>query len=137
MPDRTADGTSEPGGPTDDRESAYELLRRGQALMLARHDAQAVIILDRAAKLEPAKGSILETLGRACFNSRQHARAARAFEALLAVDPSAHYGHFGLGMSLLKLGRPDEARTHLRLAAALDPASATYRKALDRSAPGD
>jgi tetratricopeptide (TPR) repeat protein len=115
-----------------DTESAYELLQRGHALLRDRHNAQAAVVLERAARLERRKGSILEALGRAYFNSGQHARAAETFEALLEIDPSAHYGHFALGLSFARLGRPKEARTHLRMAAALDPASETYRKALDK-----
>jgi len=97
-----------------------------------RHNAQAAVVLERAARLERRKGSILEALGRAYFNSGQHARAAETFTALLEIDPSAHYGHFALGLSFARLGRAREARTHLRLAVALDPASETYRRALDR-----
>lgn len=115
-----------------DGESAFELLGRGRDLARGRHHAQAVIVLDRAARLELARGSILEALGRACFNSGQHDRAREAFEALLEVDPSSHYGHFALGQSLRKLSREHEARTHLRLAVALEPASALYRGALAR-----
>jgi Flp pilus assembly protein TadD len=100
--------------------------------MTNRHNAQAAVVLERAARTEPGKGSILEALGRAYFNSGQHARAVEAFEALLEIDPSAHYGHFALGLSLARLGRTQEARAHLRLAAALDPASDTYRKALEK-----
>jgi Tetratricopeptide repeat len=113
-------------------ESAYELLQRGSALLRDRHNAQAAVVLERASRLEASKGSILEALGRAYFNSGQHARAAETFEALLEVDPSAHYGHFALGLSFSRLGRMQEARTHLRLAAALDPSSETYRRALAR-----
>lgn len=119
----------------DDRESAYELLQRGHALMRQAHHAQAAIVLERAARLEPRKGSIIEALARAYYSSRQHQRAAEAFEALLEIDPSAHYGHFGLGLSLTRLGRTTEARLHLRLAVALDPANAGYRQALDRLGP--
>ena len=90
------------------------------------------MVLERAAKAAPGKGSVLEALGRAYFNSGQHQRAAETFEELLGVDPSAHYGHFGLGLALARLGRDQEARTHLRMAAALDPGSATYRRALER-----
>jgi tetratricopeptide (TPR) repeat protein len=117
----------------DDDESGYDLLQRGKALMEDRHMAQAAIVLERASRVEPQKGSILELLGRAYFNSGQHARAAETFEALLEVDPSAHYGHFALGLSLSRLGRSSEALTHLRLAAALDPANETYRKALEKA----
>ncbi len=118
--------------PDDDRESAYELLQRGQALARKRHNAQAAVVLERAARLEPGKASILEALGRAHFNAGQHERAREIFEALLEVDPSSHYGHFALGQSLKKLGREREAWTHLRLAVALSPETALYRSALAR-----
>ena len=113
-------------------ESAYNLLQRGSALLRARHNAQAAVVLERAARLESTKGSVLEALGRAYYNSGQHARAAETFEALLEIDPSAHYAHFALGLSFARLGRSREARTHLRMAAALDPASETYRRALEK-----
>jgi tetratricopeptide (TPR) repeat protein len=113
-------------------ETAYDLLQRGTALLDGRHHAQAAIVLERADRLEPGKGSILEALGRAYYNSGQHARAAEAFESLLEVDPSAHYAHYALGQSLKQLGRPREARTHLRLAVALSPKSRLYQAALDR-----
>ncbi len=116
----------------DDRESAYELFQRGHELLDGRHHAQAAIVLERAARLEPGKASILEALGRAYYNSGRHERAMVAFEALLEIDPSAHYAHFALGQSLKRLGRRAEAGTHLRLAVALSPDSALYRDALAR-----
>ena len=119
-------------GVDDDHESAYSLFQRGQALLARRHHAQAAVVLERAAKLEPRKGSILEALGRACYNSRQHERASEVFEALLEVDPSSHYGHYALGQALKQLGREREAWTHLKLAVALAPDSALYRGALRR-----
>ncbi len=128
-------GGQRPGqddGGGDAEESAYDLLQRGHALLKDRHNAQAAVVLERAARAEPGKGSILEALGRAYFNSGQHARAVETFEALLEIDPSAHYGHFALGLSFARLGRAQEARTHLRLAVALDPSSNTYRKALEK-----
>lgn len=115
-----------------ERETAYGLLRRGQALMRRRHYAQAAVILARAADLEPGKGSIIEALARACYNSGQHQRAVDVFEELLSIDPSAAYGHFGLGQALKQVGRREEARTHLRLAVALAPDSPLYRGALAR-----
>lgn len=123
------DGDPQPGDP----ESAYELLQRGRELMRGRHNAQAAIVLERAAGLEPRRGSILEALGRAHFNAGSHDRAREVFEELLEVDPSSHYGHYGLAQSLRKLGRVPEAVTHLRLACALDPDSALYRGALARA----
>jgi tetratricopeptide (TPR) repeat protein len=118
--------------PSVDRENAYDLLQRGHALLERRHYAQAAIVLERADRLEPGKGSILEALGRAYFNSGQSERARATFEALLDIDPSSAYGHFALGQSLKRLGRRSEAGTHLRLAVALSPGSSLYRDALDR-----
>ncbi|MBF6604865.1 MAG: tetratricopeptide repeat protein [Chloroflexi bacterium] len=127
-------GDSADGPPA---ESAYELLRRGERLLADRHHAQAAIVLERAARLEPGKASILEALGRAFYNSGQRARAAETFATLLEFDPSAHYAHYGLGQSLKGLGREREARTHLRLAVALSPESRLYLGALERIGPAD
>jgi len=116
----------------EEHESAYALLQRGQALIRSRHHAQAAIVLERAALAEPGKGSILEPLGRAYHHSGQFDRARETFEELLEVDPSAHWAHFALAMTLRKLDRAPEARTHLRLAVALCPTSELYRRALAR-----
>jgi tetratricopeptide (TPR) repeat protein len=117
---------------TDDRESPYALLRRGQELLKKRHHAQAAVVLERARKLEPARGSIVEALGRAYYNSGDYVRAAEAFGQLVEIDPVAAYGHYGLGLSLKRLGRRDRARGHLRLAVAMAPTSELYRGALER-----
>ena len=47
-----------------------------------------------------------------------------------ASAPDNDYAHYALGRCLLELGRPDEARAHLRLARALRPESDLYREAL-------
>ena len=119
----------------DPRESAYELLQRGQTLLESRHHAQAAVVLERADRLEPDKGSIVEALGRAYYNSGQHDLARTTFERLLVIDPANAYGHYALGQSLKLLGRRDEAGTQLRLAVAMDPSSSLYRDALARLGP--
>lgn len=115
-----------------ERETAYGLLQRGQGLLRKRHHAQAAVVLARAARMETGKGSIVEALGRAYYNSGQHALAVVTFRELLTIDPSAAYGHYGLGQALKQVGRRAEARTHLRLAVALSPDSPLYRSALAR-----
>lgn len=115
-----------------ERETAYGLFQRARALQKKRHNAQAAVLLERADRLEPRKGSIVEALARAYYNSGQHDRAAAAFRQLLDIDPSAHYGHFGLGQSLKQLGQVEDARVHLRLAVALSPNSRLYNDALAR-----
>jgi tetratricopeptide (TPR) repeat protein len=119
----------------DERETAYDLLQRGHALLERRHFAQAAIVLERADRQEPSKGSILEALGRAYFNSGQAEKARATFEALLELDPSSHYAHYAIGQSLKRLGRVNRARTHLRLAVALSPHNALYSGALARLRP--
>ena len=133
-PDETASQPDESGGEPGEGnpESAYDLLQRGRALSARRHYAQAAIILERADRLEPGRGSILEVLGRAYYMSGQRERSVDTFERLLEVDPSAHYAHYALGQSLKRLGHVREARTHLRLALALSPGSQLYRAALER-----
>ena len=120
------------GPADDDRESPYALLMRGQALSARRHYAQAAIVLERADRLRPNKGSILEALGRAYYMSRQWDLAAETFRRLLDIDPSAHYAHFALGQTCKRLGRMGDARLHLRLAVVLSPNSRLYREAFDR-----
>jgi Flp pilus assembly protein TadD len=119
----------------DDRESVYQLLQRGDALIRRRHDAQAAVVLARAARAEPRKGSILEPLGRAYHHSGQFELARETFQQLLDIDPSSPWAHFALSESLRKLGRLDEARTHIRLAVALSPTSELFRRALARLEP--
>jgi tetratricopeptide (TPR) repeat protein len=126
----------EPGTEEPAPETAYELFQRGQALLDGRHHAQAAIVLERADRVEPGKASILEALGRAYFNSSQHEPARAIFEQLLQLDPSSPYAHYALGQSLKRLGRRDEAGTHLRLAVALSPKSKLYRDALARLPSG-
>lgn len=121
-------------GP-EERESAYELLQRGRELSRRRHHAQAAIVLERAARVEPGKASILEALARACYNSGQHDHARAVAEDLLEIDPSNHYAHYVLGQALKQLGRTREARTHLRLAVALSPGTSLYSAALRRLPP--
>jgi Flp pilus assembly protein TadD len=126
---------SDPQFDDTERENAYALLQRGLALIKRRHHAQAAIVLERATREEPNKGSILEPLGRAYHHSGQFELARQTFESLLDVDPSAHWAHFALAASLRKLDRTAEARTHLRLAVALSPSSALYRQALAKVDP--
>lgn len=131
-PDQDPDDVERSLAELAERETAYGLLQRGQALMKRRHNAQAAVLLERAARLEPGKGSIVEALARAYYNSGQHARAVEAFTELVEIDPSTAYGHFGLGQALKRIGQRDRARTHLRLAVALAPDSPLYRDALAR-----
>jgi Tfp pilus assembly protein PilF len=116
----------------DDRESAYELFQRGSRMLAERHFGAAAVLLERALTLEPGKASILEALGQAYFNQGSHALAAERFAAIVEADPVAHYAHFGLGLSRLRLGEIVAARRHLRMAVLLKPENEAYQRALAR-----
>jgi len=121
-----------PTPPPDERDSAYELFRRGSRMLAERHFGAAAVLLERALVLEPGKASILEALGQAYFNQGAPALAAERFEAIVHADPLAHYAHFGLGLSRARLGDTRMARRHLRLAVFLKPENESYQRALDR-----
>ena len=115
-----------------ERESAYELFRRGSRLLAEHHPGAAAVVLERAARLEPGKASILEALGRAYYNQGQLELAADRFRQIVDRDPVAHYSHFALGLAYRRLGDTDAARRHLKLAVALRPQNEDYRRALGR-----
>jgi tetratricopeptide (TPR) repeat protein len=116
----------------EERESAYELFRRGSKMLADRHPGAAAVLLERALALEPGKASILEALGQAYFNQGDHAAAANRFAAIVEADPVAHYAHFGLGLSKARLGEVMAARRHLRMAVLLKPENEAYQRALAR-----
>lgn len=121
-----------PVPPPDERDSAYELFRRGSQMLADRHPGAAAVLLERALALEPGKASILEALGQAYFNQGDHASAADRFAAIVDADPVAHYAHFGLGLSRARMGDLIAARRHLRMAVLLKPENEAYQRALAR-----
>ena len=115
-----------------ERDSAYDLFRRGSQLLAANHPAAAAVLLERADRIEPGKASILEALGRAYFNLGDLGRAAERFRSIVEINPLDHYAHFGLGLTCKRLGQQTAARRHLRMAVFLRPSSEDYRRALRR-----
>jgi Flp pilus assembly protein TadD len=114
-------------------DDVYELFRRGTALLERGDYHAATVPLGRAAELEPDQTSIREALGRACFLSQRYVRAAEEFEAVVDRAPTNDFALFCLGRSLQKLGRHQEARRPLNLAAGLRPDREDYRTYRDRS----
>jgi tetratricopeptide (TPR) repeat protein len=106
---------------------AYELYRRGEALLADNHFAQAAVSLEKAKRLEPDKTSIREALGRAYFRSGRYGRAAAEFSAVLERYPANDFAHFCLGRSLEKLGDRTAASRHLSLACGMRPDRTDYR----------
>jgi Tfp pilus assembly protein PilF len=116
----------------DSRDSAYDLFQRGSRLLEDHHPAAAALVLERCLTLEPGKASILEALARAYFEQGAPEKAADRFQAIIDADPLAHYAHFGLGLSRVRLGDLKSGRHHLRWAVFLRPEIEDYRRALRR-----
>jgi Flp pilus assembly protein TadD len=111
----------------------YDLFQRGTRLLEAGDFNQAVVPLSKARDLAPDKTSIREALGRAYFRSSQFEAARAEFEAVVEHAPTNDYALFCLGRSLLELGRAQEARRPLALAACLRPDRRDYRIYRDRA----
>jgi len=109
---------------------AYERFMDGQELLTSGNPYAAVIALERARDLEPEKSSIREALARAYFRTRRFADAEVEFAKVVDLDPVNDYAYFGLGLCAMRLGHPDLARGHLKLATVMRPDSEAYRDAL-------
>jgi len=114
-------------------ESVYDLYQRGCELLNHGDHEAATVPLQKARDLEPEKGSIRETLGRALFYSGRYAAAADEFQAVAQRTPTNDYALFCLGRSMQLLGRHREACQPLALASSLRPERADYRLYRDRA----
>lgn len=112
----------------------YTLLQKGRRLLALEHPHQAAIVLERAAAIEPAKNSIREALARAFYNSGQFGRAREQFAAVVEINPSNAYAHFGYALCLARTGDRAAAIGHLKMARVMRPDSELYREALERLA---
>ncbi len=115
-------------------QNAYSLFQRGSALLAGGNPHGAVIPLEHARSLEPEKTSIREALARAYYGSRRFRSAEVEFEAIVKIDPSNDYAHFGLALCLERRGKRTEARGHAKLAFAMRPDHEHYRATYERLA---
>ena len=83
---------------------AYPAFQEGSRLLAEDNAHTAVIALERARDLEPAKGSVREALARAYFRTGRFAKAEAEFLAALDIEPVNDYAHYGLGVCRLKAG---------------------------------
>ena len=118
-----------------DDSHVYDLLERARGFLSQGHPAQAAMLLAQAKLLEPDKGSIRETLGRAYYLCGRTARARREFAKAVAIDPVNDYAHFGLALACHRTGQRSRAIAHLKLAIAMRPQVDEYQKALARIQP--
>jgi Flp pilus assembly protein TadD len=111
---------------------AYTAFSEGMRLLADGNVHAAVIALEQARDLEPAKGSVREALARAYFKTGRFAAAEQEFHATLDIEPVNDYAQYGVGLCRLRAGDRARARGHLRLAAVMRPDNADYRAALDQ-----
>lgn len=102
------------GEPYDWYRRGIELLDRGDA-------AASALLLERAHAAEPQARHVREGLARALFDAGRYQSASLHFRHLAAVDPVDHYAHYGLGLSLWRMGHLEQAREALAKAVALSP----------------
>ncbi len=96
-------------------------LRLGLALLKLHRRDEAAPYLTAAIAQEPSYRESFLRQGFTDFRNGFAATAVIYFEAVLAAVPDDSDAHFGLALTLAKLGRSDDSFTHLRRAAELRP----------------
>jgi Flp pilus assembly protein TadD len=81
---------------------------------------------------EPTSAALWLLLARAYFATARLGRAEAAFRRVLEIDPTDDHARFGLGRTLERQSRHDEALAHYRIAVALSP-EPDYLDALHRT----
>jgi len=114
------------------RPDAYTAFSEGMRLLSDGNAHAAVIALEQARELEPAKGSVREALARAYYRTGRFAAAEQEFIATLDIEPVNDYAQYGVGLCRMRAGDRARARGHLRLATVMRPDNADYRAALDQ-----
>jgi tetratricopeptide (TPR) repeat protein len=117
---------------TPGNSDAYTAFSEGMRLLTDGNAHAAVIALERARELEPAKSSVREALARAYFRTGRFAAAEEEFNATLDIEPVNDYAQYGVGLCRMRAGDPTRARGHLRLATVMRPDNADYQAALDQ-----
>ena len=115
-----------------DRHDAYTAFQEGTRLLASDNAHAAVIALEQARALEPAKGSVREALARAYFRTGRFAAAEQEFLAALELEPANDYAHYGVGLCRMRAGDRAAARGHLRQAIVMRPDNADYQAALEQ-----
>ena len=110
-------------------ESLFESFRRAEMLVARSRPLDALQALLPVLEHRPNDVSVQLLAGRAYLNSAQLRRAEEAFTRVVELDPADHYARFGLGKSLQRQGRLQEAHAQYKMAAAMDPRP-EYQEAL-------
>lgn len=111
----------------------YDWVARGRDLLAGGHAGAAATLLRHAHAEEPASQELTETLARAEFEAGRFTAARDMFATLVELAPDSDYARFGLGASLVRLGRYRDALPHLTMATVMRPGRAEYEQLLARA----
>ncbi|MEV6794713.1 tetratricopeptide repeat protein [Streptomyces sp. NPDC051320] len=118
--------------------------RAAEQLLTARDPRGAIKLLDEVIAVHPENTAARLLRARAFFLAAQLRPAELEFQLVLEREPDNAFAHFALARTFQRAGRPDQARRHFRLAAALDPKPEYLEAARfdagqqgDADAPGD
>jgi tetratricopeptide (TPR) repeat protein len=85
--------------------------------------AAALEWLDRAVKIDPTEASAWYNMGYIYQEGEQHEQALAAFDRAIACNEKLDQAYYGKGISLVKLGRFDDAVVALKANTKLQPMS--------------
>ncbi|MFF7839184.1 tetratricopeptide repeat protein [Streptomyces ossamyceticus] len=95
--------------------------RAAERLLTANDPQGAVKLLDRVIAEHPENTAARLLRARAFFAAAQLRPAELEFTIVLEREPDNAYAHYALARTYQRQARPDQAKRHFRLAAALDP----------------
>jgi Tfp pilus assembly protein PilF len=95
--------------------------RAAERLLMANDPQGAVKLLDRVIAEHPENTAARLLRARAFFAAAQLRPAELEFTIVLEREPDNAYAHYALARTYQRQARPDQAKRHFRLAAALDP----------------
>lgn len=96
-----------------------ERYERAQAFFDAADYGTARRLLVDVVEAEPGHQASRMLLARSCYHSAALRQAEQHLHVIIERDPAEAYAHLMLGRTLERLGRPGEAKPHLRMAAAM------------------
>ncbi|MBT2411832.1 tetratricopeptide repeat protein [Streptomyces sp. ISL-12] len=119
--------TSGPTGRTPETDVID--FRAAEHLLAARDPQGAVKLLDSVIAAHPENTAARLLRARAFFAAAQLRPAELEFTIVLEREPDNAFAHFALARTYERQNRPEQARRHFRLAAALDPNPQFLRRA--------
>ena len=99
----------------------YQIARRGEEAVWRQDYEAAVQWLEPAVAKSPESVRLRFDLASAYFELRRYRRSAAEFDAVLKLNPNNAAAHNQLGLSLDRLGKPEEGIEHLRATIRLRP----------------